>query len=163
MHVGRHTTAQSAEIHSFGVHLSTWLTVGKERTRMSRRNAPENFFSAVRGCPPPCARTNPWFRGRIWGEKCAQEPTLGSAVKHCRFLDTGGGGGYKKCPREGPDGVVEHCGGHTIGLRDTPPPPLAKSPPLQSPPPPPPGHRHFHVFLDNRRSAWSRFQSTPLS
>ena len=23
MHVGRHTTAQSAEIHSFGVHLST--------------------------------------------------------------------------------------------------------------------------------------------
>ena len=59
---------------------------------MSRRNAPENFFSAVRGCPPPCARTNPWFRGRIWGEKCAQEPTLGSAVKHCRFLDTGGGG-----------------------------------------------------------------------
>ena len=58
---------------------------------MSRRNAPENFFSAVRGCPQPCARTNPWFRGQILGEKCAQEPTPGSAVKHCRFLDTGGG------------------------------------------------------------------------
>ena len=58
---------------------------------MSRRNAPEIFFSAVRGCPPPCARTNPWFRGHILGEKCAQEPTPGSAVKHCRFLDTGGG------------------------------------------------------------------------
>ena len=64
MHVGRHTTAQSAEIHTFGVHLSTWLTVGKERARMSRCNAPENFFSAVRGCPRPCARTNPWFRGQ---------------------------------------------------------------------------------------------------
>ena len=60
---------------------------------MSWRNAPENFFSAVRGCPRPCARTNPWFRGQILGEKCAQEPTPGSAVKHCRFLDTGGGGG----------------------------------------------------------------------
>ena len=59
---------------------------------MSRPNAPENFFSAVRGCPRPCARTNPWFRGQIFGEKCAQEPTPGSAVKHCRFLDTGGGG-----------------------------------------------------------------------
>ena len=46
---------------------------------MSRRNAPENFFSAVRGCPrrknqplvprsnfggKVCARTNPWFRGQ---------------------------------------------------------------------------------------------------
>ena len=51
-------------IHSFGVHLSTWLTVGKERARMSRRNAPEIFFSAVRGCPQLCARTNPWFRGQ---------------------------------------------------------------------------------------------------
>ena len=59
---------------------------------MSRPNVPENFFSAVRGCPRPCARTNPWFRGQIFGEKCAQEPTPGSAVKHCRFLDTGGGG-----------------------------------------------------------------------
>ena len=59
---------------------------------MSWRNAPENFFSAVRGCPRLCARTNPWFRGQILGEKCAQEPTPGSAVKHCWFLDTGGGG-----------------------------------------------------------------------
>ena len=62
---------------------------------MSRRNTPENFFSAVRGCPRLCARTNPWFRGQILEEKCAQEPTPGSAVKHCRFLDTGGGGGTK--------------------------------------------------------------------
>ena len=31
---------------------------------MPRRNAPENFFPAVRGCPRSCARTNPWFRGR---------------------------------------------------------------------------------------------------
>ena len=52
------------------------------------------FFSAVRGCPWSCARTNPWFCGQILGEKCAQEPTPGSAIKHCRFLDTGGGGGY---------------------------------------------------------------------
>ena len=57
---------------------------------MSRRNAPEKFFSAVRGCPRPCARTNPWFRGQLLGEKCAQEPTPGSAVKHCRFMDRGG-------------------------------------------------------------------------
>ena len=81
--------------HSFGVHLSTWLTVGKERARMSRRNAPENFFSAVRGCPRSCARTNPWFRSRILGGKRAQEPPASSAVKHCRFLGTGGGGGVK--------------------------------------------------------------------
>ena len=69
---------------------------------MPRRNAPENFFSAVRGCPRSCARTNPWFRGRILVRKNrplvprsnfgAQEPTPGSAVEHCRFLDTGGGG-----------------------------------------------------------------------
>ena len=56
MHVGRHTTAQSAEIHSFGVHLSTWLTVGKERARI--------FFPRY---------------GVAHG--CAQEPTPGSAVK----------------------------------------------------------------------------------
>ena len=31
---------------------------------MSRRNVPEYFFSAVRGCPRLCARTNPWFRGQ---------------------------------------------------------------------------------------------------
>ena len=96
MHVGRHTTAQSAENHSFGVHVSTWLTVGKERARTSGRNAPEIFFSALWGRPRgpqrSCARTNPWFRCRILGEKCAQEPPPGSAVKHCRFLGTGGGG-----------------------------------------------------------------------
>ena len=56
MHVGRHTTAQSAEIHSLGVHLSTWLTVGKERARI--------FFPRY---------------GVAHGR--AQEPTPGSAVK----------------------------------------------------------------------------------
>ena len=60
---------------------------------MPWRNAPENFFSAVRGCPRSCARTNPWFRGQILGGNCAQELPPGSAVKHCRFLGTGGGGG----------------------------------------------------------------------
>ena len=59
---------------------------------MPRRNAPEKKFSAVRGCPRSCARTNPWFRGQILGEKRAQEPPSGSAVKHCWFLGTGGGG-----------------------------------------------------------------------
>ena len=48
------------------------------------------IFSAVRGCPRSCARTNPWFRGRILGGKRAQEPPPGSAVKHCWFLGTGG-------------------------------------------------------------------------
>ena len=37
--------------------------------------------------------TNPWFYGRILGGKRAQEPPTGSAVKHCRFLGTGGGWG----------------------------------------------------------------------
>ena len=91
MHVGRHTTAQSAEIHSFGVHLSMWLTVGKERARMPRRNVSKNFFSAVRGCPRSCARTSPWFCGQILGGKRAQQPPPGSAVKHCRCLGTGAG------------------------------------------------------------------------
>ena len=58
---------------------------------MPRHNAPENCFSAVRGCPRSCARTNPWFHGRILGEKSAQEPPPGSAVKHCWFLGRGGG------------------------------------------------------------------------
>ena len=89
-----HVCCYGSPHHSFGVHLSTWLTVRKERARMSRRNTPEKFFSAVRGCPRSCARTNPWFCGPILGEKRAQEPPAGSAVKHCRFLGTGGGGGY---------------------------------------------------------------------
>ena len=54
-------------------------------------NAPENFFSAVRGCPRSCARTNPWFCGQILGGKRVQEPPPGSAVKHWWFLGTGGG------------------------------------------------------------------------
>ena len=78
-------TAQSAEIQSFGVHLSILLTVGKERAYPAQS----------------CARTNPWFRGRILGGKCAQEPTPGSVVKHCWFLDMGGEGklgvGVNRC------------------------------------------------------------------
>ena len=31
---------------------------------MSRRNAPEKFFSAVRGCPRSCARIARWFPGQ---------------------------------------------------------------------------------------------------
>ena len=65
MHLGRHTTAQSAAIQSFGVHLSMWLTVGKERARMSWRNVPENFFPRYGVAHALCARTNPWFRGQI--------------------------------------------------------------------------------------------------
>ena len=42
MHVGRHTTAQSAEIHSFGVHLSTWFTVGKERVKFRGESVRKN-------------------------------------------------------------------------------------------------------------------------
>ena len=48
------------------------------------------FFRGT-GLPTAVRKTNPWFRGQILGGKCAQEPTPGSAVKHCRFLDTGGG------------------------------------------------------------------------
>ena len=60
---------------------------------MPRCKAPENVFSAVRGCPRSCTRTNHCIRGRILGGQCAQESPPGSAVKHCRFLDTGAGGG----------------------------------------------------------------------
>ena len=59
---------------------------------MPWHNTPEKIFSAVRGCPRSCARTNPWFRGQILRGKCAQEPPPGSALKHCWFLGTGGGG-----------------------------------------------------------------------
>ena len=57
-----------------------WLTVGKERPRIRRSNAPENFFpqywaahghaqeptsgSAVEFWGKACAGTAPWFRGR---------------------------------------------------------------------------------------------------
>ena len=48
-------------------HSQAHITVGKERARMSRRNAPENFFPRY---------------GVAHG--CAQEPTPGSAVKFRR-------------------------------------------------------------------------------
>ena len=56
----------------------------------------------------PSARTNPWFCGQILGEKCAQEPTPGSTVKHCWFLDTGGGGGPLSLQGGGGGSVVLH-------------------------------------------------------
>ena len=61
---------------------------------MSRRVPAENFFSAVRGCPRLCARTNPWFRGQ----------TL-LVLGH-------GGGGYPKAQKyhEQPQ---SHCRGLT--------------------------------------------------
>ena len=60
---------------------------------MSRRNAQEKkIVPQDRGCPRSCARTNPWFRGRNLGEKRTQEPPPGSAVEHCQFPGTGGGG-----------------------------------------------------------------------
>ena len=89
MLVGRHTTAQSAKIQSFGVHLS----VGKEWVRIPRRNTLEKKFLRYGAAHGRAQGPNPWFRSRILGEKRAQEPTPGSAVEHCRFLDTGGGGG----------------------------------------------------------------------
>ena len=62
---------------------------------MSRPNAPENFFSAVRGCPRPCARTNPWFRGQIFGESVRKNRPL---VPRSNIAGswTRGGGGYAK-------------------------------------------------------------------
>ena len=79
MLVGRHTTAQSGEIQSFGVHLS----VGKERARIPRSKVPEFFFPRYRAA-----------HGR------AQEPAPGSAVEHCRFLDMGGFGTNAVWPRK---------------------------------------------------------------
>ena len=57
---------------------------------MPRRNAPENFFSAVRGCPRSCARTNPWFRGRILVRK--NQPLVPRS--NIAGSWTQGGGGY---------------------------------------------------------------------
>ena len=36
-----------------------------EGTHVLAQRAGKFFFSAVRGCPRLCARTNPWFRGQI--------------------------------------------------------------------------------------------------
>ena len=69
--IWRHTTAQSADIHSFGVHLLTSVTVGKERAFFFRGTG---LPTAVRKNQPlvprsnlggkVCTRTNPWFRGQ---------------------------------------------------------------------------------------------------
>ena len=64
MLIGRRTAAQLADIQSFGVHLSMCFTVRKERAHIPRRNVPEFFSPAVRGCSWPCARTDTWFCGQ---------------------------------------------------------------------------------------------------
>ena len=115
MHVGRHTTAQSAEFSLLWCSFVNVVNCGKGEGVHAPAQRAGNFFSAVRGCPRSCARTNPWFRGRILGGKRAQEPPPGSAVKHCRFLDTGGGGTYVGYPGPQP--------GATPAPPKDPPPP----------------------------------------
>ena len=68
MHVGRHTTAQSAEIHSFGVPgvpgamRPKFFFRGTGLPTVMRKNQPlvprSNFSGEM------CARTAPWFRGQ---------------------------------------------------------------------------------------------------
>ena len=90
-----------------------------------------NFFSVVRGCPRSCARINPSFRGRIFGGKRVQEPPPGPAVKHCRFLGTGGGtpcGACMECIVWGLGSGRRHpvrpgslCEGSSVGGLGSPP------------------------------------------
>ena len=61
---------------------------------MPWRNAPENFFSAVRGCPRSCARTNPWFRGQIFGGNVRKNRPLVPRSNIAGSWAQGGGGGY---------------------------------------------------------------------
>ena len=95
---------------------------------MPWRNALEKFVSAVRGCPRSCARTNPWFRGRILGENVRKNRPLvprsniaGSwargggrvpiqhahhnpcdwATSYCFDVPQLRGNGYAQCHREG--------------------------------------------------------------
>ena len=60
---------------------------------MLRRNAPEIFFFRGTGLPTVMRKNQPLVPRSNFG---AQELTPGSAVEHCRFLDTGGGGGGAK-------------------------------------------------------------------
>ena len=69
---------------------------GSESTHV-RRNAPE-IFSAVRGCPRSCARTNPWFRGRILGAKCVQELPPGQHTQLFKMRRKVGKGFYSTAP-----------------------------------------------------------------
>ena len=62
---------------------------------MPRRNAPQNFFSTVRGCPRSCARTNPWFRGQILVRK--NQPLVPRS-NIAGSWTPGGGGGMKYNP-----------------------------------------------------------------
>ena len=62
MHIGRHTTAQSTEIHSFGVHLSTWLTVvncGKGKGTHVPAQRAGNFFFRGTGLPTAVRKNQP--------------------------------------------------------------------------------------------------------
>ena len=61
MLVGRHTTAQSAEIQSFGVHLSMWLSVGKEGMRGHAHPGAmrRKFFFCGTGLPTVMRKNQP--------------------------------------------------------------------------------------------------------
>ena len=55
---------------------------------MPWHNAPEFFFSAVRGCPRSCARTNPWFRSQtllFLGTGGGTKILLATATQCCLF------------------------------------------------------------------------------
>ena len=62
---------------------------------MPWRNVPENFFRGT-VLPTVMRKNQPLVPRSNFGGKCAQEPPPGSAVKHCRFLGTGGGGYLRK-------------------------------------------------------------------
>ena len=72
MLVGRHTTAQSGEIQSFGVHLS----VGKERARIPLRNAPENFFPRYGAAHSRPQEPTPGSAVEFWGESVRRNQPL---------------------------------------------------------------------------------------
>ena len=58
---------------------------------MPWRNAPGIFFRGT-GLPTVMRKNKPLVPRSNFGGECAQEPPPCSAVKHCRFLGTGGGG-----------------------------------------------------------------------
>ena len=87
MLVGRHSTAQSGEIQSFGVHLS----VGRRGCAYPGAMRQTIFFPRYGAAHGHAQVPTPGFAVEFWGGKCVQEPTPGSAVEPCRFLDTGGG------------------------------------------------------------------------
>ena len=104
MHVGRHTTAQSAEIHSFGVHLSTWLTVGKQRARMSRRKAPEKLDGAAHG---HAQEPTPGSVVEFWGKRVSKKrPLVPRSDIACSWARRGEGTLGDALPYSGPPCTV---------------------------------------------------------